>query len=203
MSAFVLFFGGWQASLSDMKAWTASAIQQNPGVMFDAYPYPVGASAKGEEALDRFTKAGDLAKAINKIQASKADTIYIVGHSSGCAIANKVEADLKDHTKTILVALDGYCPSAAQLARPGTQVWVAESSTGKSLHYKDLQDSVKDYDLKNKDWVSVNIYKAPADCSTKLALHFSLVNLSSSDGLVKFIPDGYKNCKANLAYLNP
>jgi predicted esterase len=200
MSALVLFFGGWQASVLDMKAWTASAIQQNPGVMFDAYPYPVGASAKGEEAVAKFT---DFTKATNKIQASKADTIYIVGHSSGCAIANAVDARLKDHTKTILVALDGYCPSAVQLARPGTQVWVAESSTGKSLHYQDLQDSVKDYDRKNKDWVWVNIYKAPADCSTKLSLHFSLVNLSSSDDLVKFIPDGYKNCKANLSYLNP
>jgi hypothetical protein len=203
MSAFVLFFGGWQASLPDMKAWTASAMQQNPGVMFDAYPYPAGASQNGEEAVDRFNKAGDLAKAINKIQTSTAEVIYIVGHSSGCAIANRVDAGLKDHTKTILVALDGYCPSTEQLGRPGTQVWVAESSTGKSLHYQDLQDNVKDYDLKNKDWVWVNIYKASADCSTKLSLHFSLVNLSSSDDLVKFIPDGYKNCKANLAFINP
>ena len=51
MSAFVLFFGGGQASLSDMKAWTASAIPQNPGVMFDAYPYPVGASANSGRVL--------------------------------------------------------------------------------------------------------------------------------------------------------
>ena len=203
MSTFVLFFGGWQASLADVKAWTASALRQSPGVMFDAYPYPSGASAKGEEAVAKFTQAGDLAKAINKIEASRADTIYIVGHSSGCAIANAVDAGLKDHTKTILVALDGYCPGPAQLGRAGTQVWVAESSMGRSLHYIDLQDTVKNYDKKNKDWVWVNIYKALDDCSTKLALHFSLVNLSSSDDLVKFIPDGYKNCRANLSYLNP
>jgi hypothetical protein len=204
MSAFVLFFGGWQSSLANIKAWTASAMKQNPGIMFDGYPYPDGASADGETAVNAFrdNKAHGYAEAIKKIEGSKSDVIYIVGHSSGCAIANAVDAGLKDHSKITLVALDGYCPSAKQLARPGTQVWVAESSTGRSLHYKDLQDSVKDYDLKNKDWVWVNIYKASANCSTKLALHFSLVNLASSDGLVKHIPDGYNDCNANLSFLN-
>ena len=203
MSVFVLYFGGWQASPLDVKAWMASARHQSPGVTFDAYPYPVNTSSNGGEAVTQFTAAGDLTRAINKIQSSSADTIYIVGHSSGCAIANAVDAHLKNHDKITLVALDGYCPNAAQLARPDTQVWVAESRFGKSLHYDDLKESVNNYDLKNKDWVWVNIHHAPPDCTTKLSLHFSLVNLSSSDGLVKFIPDGYKNCEANLSFLNP
>jgi len=203
MSTFVLYFGGWLASLPDVKAWMASARHQSPGVTFDAYPYPANTSSDGGEAVTNFTAAGDLAQAVKKVQSSNADTIYIVGHSSGCAIANAVDAHVKDHTRTILVALDGYCPSTAQLARPGTQVWVAESRLGKSLHYDDLKQSVNDYDLKNKDWVWVNIHHAPADCTTKLALHFALVNLSSSDDLVQSIPAGYKNCKANLSFINP
>jgi hypothetical protein len=203
MSAYVLFFGGYKATISDIKAWTDSAIKQKPGVTFDGYPYPDGASADGGEAVKAFTnsKTHDYATAIKKIEASKSDVIYIVGHSSGCAVANAVDAGLKDHTQIILVALDGYAPSNAQLARPSAQVWVAESDTGRSLHYMDLQDRIKDYNLKAKVKTQVKIYKAAANCSTRLSLHFSLVNLSSSDTLVQHIPNGYKDCQANLTWI--
>ena len=174
MSTFVLFFGGWQASVSDVNAWTASARHQSPGDILDAYPYPVSTSSNGGEAVANFTAAGDFARR-SMNPGEQSNTIYIMGRSSGCAIANAVDAQLKDHTKIILVALDGYCPSPAQLGRAGTQVWVAESRLGKSLHYDDLKKSVNEYDLKNKDWFWVNIHHAPADCTTKLALHFSLV----------------------------
>ncbi|HEU0215329.1 MAG TPA: hypothetical protein VFQ90_01610 [Stellaceae bacterium] len=203
MSAHVLFFGGYKATLNDIKAWTADALNKNPGVTFDGYPYPDGASADGDAAVQAFTntKAHDYDTAVKKIGASSSDVIYIVGHSSGCAVANAVDAGLKDHKKIILVALDGYSPSNAQLERPSTQVWVAESSTGRSLHYTDLQDRIKNYNLKAKVKTQIKIYKAPASCSTKLSLHFSLVNLSSSDALVRSIPDGYKDCKANLPWM--
>jgi hypothetical protein len=204
MSAYVLFFGGYKATLPNIKTWTASAMnmKEKPGV-FDGYPYPDGALSDGGEAVKAFTnsKANDYATAIKKIEASKSDVIYIVGHSSGCAVANAVDAGLKDHTKIILVALDGYAPSNAQLARPSTQVWVAESDTGKSLHYTDLKGRIKDYNLKAKVKNEVRIYKASANCSTKISLHFSLVNLSSSDTLVQHIPDGYKDCQANLVWM--
>jgi len=202
MSAYVLFFGGYKASIPDIKAWTDSAIKQKPGVTFDGYPYP-DASSDGEKAVKAFKnpKTNDYAKAIKKIEDSKSDVIYIVGHSSGCAVANEVDDGLKDHTKIILVALDGYAPSNAQLARPSTQVWVAESSTGRSLHYTDLQDRIKDYNRKAKVNTQVKIYKASTNCSTRLSLHFSLVNLSSSDTLVQHIPDGYKDCQANLPWM--
>ena len=203
MSAYVLFFGGYKATPTDIKAWTASALKQKPSVTFDGYPYPDGASADGDAAVKAFTnsKTHDYATAIKKIEAAKSDVIYLVGHSSGCAVANAVDAGLKDHTKIILVVLDGYAPSNAQLARPSTQVWVAESGTGRSLHYTDLQNRIKDYSLQAKVKTQVKIYKASTNCSTKLSLHFSLVNLSSSDALVQHIPDGYKDCQANLPWM--
>jgi hypothetical protein len=52
---------------------------------------------------------------IKKIEDSHADNIYIVGHSSGCAIANKVNSLLKgDHKNITLVDLDGFAPSGDQ-----------------------------------------------------------------------------------------
>jgi len=47
-STFVLFFGGYRASLINIKEWTASAMKQMPHVMFDGYPYPDGAKSDGE-----------------------------------------------------------------------------------------------------------------------------------------------------------
>jgi hypothetical protein len=51
---------------------------------------------------------------IKKIKESGADTRYIVGHSSGCAIANELDSRLKDKSHITLVALDGFQPSADQ-----------------------------------------------------------------------------------------
>lgn len=203
MSAYVLFFGGYKATITDIKAWIANATQLKPGVIFDGYPYPDGASWDGEEAVKAFRngKTHDFAAAIKKIEGSTSGLIYLVGHSSGCAVANAVDAGLKDHKKIVLVALDGYAPSYDQLARPSTQVWAAESFNGKSMHYADMQDTINDYNKKAKNPKEVKIHTAPDACSTKLALHFSLVNLSSSDALVQHIPDGYKNCKAHLKWL--
>ena len=107
-------------------------------------------------------------------------------HAPGSLV--RVDAGL--HTKIILVALDGYAPSDAQLARPSTQVWVAESGTGISLNHDKMLDRIKDYNLKAKVKTRVNIHKASTNCSTKLSLHFSRVNLSSSNDLVQHIPDG-------------
>jgi len=198
MSAHVLYFGGYKSNLINIKDWTASACMQKPSVKFEGFEYPDILSSDGDDAVNAFKHHDE---AIKKIQASTSDVIYIVGHSSGCAIANKIDADLKDHEKIVLVALDGYSPSNAQLARGNTQIWTAESGTGKSLHYADMLERGKDYNRKAKDPIKVNIYTATNSASTKMALHFSLVNVSSSDALVKHIPDGYKECKANLCWL--
>ena len=198
MSAHVLYFGGYKSTLINIKDWTASAGIQKPSVKFEGYAYPDIVSADSGDAINAF-KFHD--EAIKKIQDSPSDVIYIVGHSSGCAIANKIEDDLKDHKKIILVALDGFSPSDAQFARGNTRIWTAESGTGKSLHYWDVLGRVKDYNRTAKDPIKANIYPASNSASTKVALHFSLVNVASTDDLVKHIPDGYKECKANLCWL--
>jgi len=204
MSAYVAYFGGFQASIPQVKSWAASAMKQNPGLTIDAYPYP-DASSNGADAIQAFTdnKTHDFAEAVKKIEASQCDKVFIVGHSSGCAIANAVDAKIKDNKKIILVVLDGYGPSDAQLARRSTQVWIAKGGAGKSLHHDDLQDWIKDYNkrAKEKDRTEVKTFTASSDCTTKLALHFSLVNRVSSNALVKLIADGYTNCDANLCWV--
>ena len=145
MSTYVLFFGGYKSTLTDIKAWMASAMHYNPGYMFDGYPFPDDHSADGGKAITAFEKAGVLDEAIKKVQTCKAERIFIVGHSSGCAIANKVDASLKDHTKIILVALDGYGPSPAQLERRNTQVWSAESGNGISLNHDRMLSYIDEY----------------------------------------------------------
>ena len=77
MSAFVVFFGGQDASPSDMDKWLNSARGQEPNLEFSAFPWPHG---------ERQHKS-----AVAAIEASNANTVYLVGHSSGCASANAVD----------------------------------------------------------------------------------------------------------------
>lgn len=207
MSTYVIFFGGYKASILNVKAWKASAEKLKTGVLFDSYPYP-DASSDGADAVKAFKKdqSHGFAEAIKKIQDSQCDKICIVGHSSGCAVANAVDADLKDHKNIVLVALDGYGPSPEQLDRASTQVWVAESGVGKSLHHDDLIDNINEYNRKAKVKQTVHVHTAPSDCTMTWALHFSLVNTSSNNTLVgntltQAAAHGYDNCNANLAWL--
>jgi hypothetical protein len=132
----------------------------------------------------------------DEIKASRADLIYIVAHSSGCAISNAVDDALKDHSKIALVALDGYAPSKKQRGPDRfTQVWSAKCDKLKSLSFDKLQ-SVVGADLQ--------VYQ-PTDCNdktTKWSLHFSLVNKSASSIEIKNAGDGgYRKCDANLMWL--
>ena len=195
MITYVLFFGGYRATITDMKVWQGSAKAQKSDVEFDAIPWPSGASYTASSAVGVFTKTGGYKAALAAIQSSKADQIYIVGHSSGCAIANAVDAGLKDPSNVVLVALDGFVPDRKQLARQSTQVWAAESGTAKSKNYKDLKDAVGS---------RLQVYPAAADCTTPWALHFSLVNSAANDKVVTgkdLIAKGYSQCKANLVWL--
>ena len=191
MSAYVLFFGGYHASASDVKAWWASAKAQKPDVTFDCFPWPSGASADAESAVSTFTRAGNYALALTTVHAHAGDEIYIVGHSSGCAIANAVDRGLRDTSKITLVALDGFAPDRAQRARPSTQIWAAECGSAKSRNHDGLK-SVAGSRLK--------IYKA-TDCLSSWALHFSVVNSAANDGTVTSIATGYAQCRANLMWL--
>jgi len=192
MSIYVLFFGGYQSTQPDMNAWLGSARAQQPDVDFDAIPYPAGAGAGAHSAVSTFTGGDQYDAVIAQIGTAGADQTYIVGHSSGCAIANAVDRGLIDHSRIRLVALDGFVPDHKQLARPSTQVWSAVGGDGIALHYKDLKDSVGS---------RLQVYKAATNCTTKLALHFSLVNAAATDKIVESIKTGYRHCKANLVWL--
>jgi hypothetical protein len=186
MSTRVLFFGGYKASPSDMQNWQNSAQAQRKDVDFRTSPWPPGANSGEKSAVSHF---GSLDKLIADIESSSADLIYIVGHSSGCAIANAVDRGLKDHTKIVLIALDGFVPNKSQLARRNTQCWGAVCGDKKSRNYESMRRSGR-----------LQVFKA-TDCKTEWALHFSLVNAAANDKLVTSVATGYTNCMANLVWL--
>ncbi len=191
MSAYVLFFGGYHATLTDINVWSASAKAQKPDVTFDGYPWPSGAGAGAQSAIAAFTKAGSYAQAIATARECATDLIYLVGHSSGCAIANAVDRGLKDTSKVILVALDGFVPSREQLARPSTQVWAAECGSAVSRNHDKLKKAIGG---RLKIYKATNIYEP-------WALHFSVVNSAASDKAVTSIATGYAHCRANLCWM--
>jgi hypothetical protein len=191
MSTYVVFFGGYKASQTDMKVWLGSAKAQKSSIEFSAFPWPHGADSGASSAVTTFTKSGQYDSAVAAIKASGADSIYIVGHSSGCAIANAVDRSLKDHSNVVLVALDGFGPDRKQLARSTTQVWAAVCGDAKSRNYKSLKNLVGG---------KLKVYEA-TDCKTMWALHFSLVNAAATDSTVKSIATGYAQCRANLVWL--
>ena len=188
---YVLFFGGYRATQTDMNVWLGSAKAQRATVDFDAIPWPAGADSSAASAVSTFKKGRKLDSMLEAIESSGADLIYIVGHSSGCAIANAVDSSLKDHKNVRLVALDGFAPGRHQLARVDTQVWAATCGNEKSRNYTALKKAVGS---------RLQVYAA-TDCKTSWALHFSLVNAAASDRLVKNIASGYAQCKANLMWL--
>jgi hypothetical protein len=175
-----------------MDVWLASAKSQRKDVDFDAIPYPRGASSDGHSAVAAFTKGDQYGDVIAQIGTCGADQIYIVGHSSGCAIANAVDRGLIDHSHITLIALDGFPPDSTQLGRPSTQVWSADCGAAISLNYKWLKDKLGASQLQ--------VFHA-TNCKTKVSLHFSLVNAAATTKIVESISDGYHHCKANLFWL--
>jgi hypothetical protein len=135
---------------------------------------------------------------VARLKASPADKIYIVGHSSGCAIANAVDKEvtkgLKDPSKFVLVSLDGYRPDADQLKRPNTQVCGAVNGAFKSYHYPD-DDEKRQLGKHFKE------YRANTSCTKEFALHFSLVNTIVTDATGN-IEHGYDDCQANLKWVD-
>ena len=214
MSAYVIFFGGWRATPADMQAWKGSAKAQRPGIDFDAIPWPSGAASDASSAVSSFKnkKTGRYKSVMDDLramqwanaQSSNTSKIYIVGHSSGCAIANAVDEDLTDHSDVVLVALDGFVPGPKQLARQSTQVWAARTfpmpflDGGISRNYTALKKAVGS---------RLQVYFAAPGCTTEWALHFSLVNAAANDKIVtgknsrEIVATGYTQCIANLVWL--
>ncbi len=187
MSQAVFYFGGFHASDLDIESWLRSARVQKPAVDFTGFPWPKGANADADSAVKAFSKHGKFDAVIEDIQGC-ADTIFIVGHSSGCAIANAVDAGLEWTENVVLVALDGFRPSDDQLDRETTQVWGATCGDVKSRNFPGLAKG------RRKIFAATN-------CKSMWALHFSLVNANSEDGLVDSIANGYAKCRANLLFL--
>lgn len=188
MSIYVVFIGGFQSSDTDMKLWLASATKKRSDVKFDAYPFPNirdpdrGPSVAGFE--DKFDEV------IKKIEDSGADKIFIVGHSSGCAIADEVNFRLEgDHTNVTLVDLDGFAPHPKQIKGATVEAWyaVGPGGKGKSLNH------------------AIGHIKYTATHATEpWSLHFSLVNQAATNHITKknYQTEGYAGCIANLDFLD-
>ncbi len=186
----IYFFGGYLSNQKDVDAWKQSAEQS--GVTVNAYPYPVGASAG--DPLEKWFRSKLIARDI--ITTIPEQNIIIVGHSSGCAIANDVaQATIHlGYNRFTLIALDGFCPNTDLLALPNTKVWSAyyhgdDGSAEVSLNYDSLQE---------RAGKNFNAYKAKV--REKWPLHFSLVNLNVSDDYDTLV-EGYHECNANLVVL--
>lgn len=199
MSAYVLFFGGFQATRQHVNAWAASAKSQRSDVTFDAFPWPASARKSDDvSATTAFKEAGTFDLALGTIrECSGGGVVYLVGHSSGCAIANAVDKAVdkapKEAGKVVLVALDGFLPGTDQLARPSTQVWSAVCGTAVAVNHDKL-----------KKWIGgrLKTHKATRTYDP-WALHFSLVNSAATDRDNGTIATGYNNCRANLMWLPP
>jgi hypothetical protein len=186
MSIHVVFFGGYRSSQTDMDLWRISAEKQRDDVKFDAFPYPDGAGAGDDDAVNGFKQFDAV---IEKIEHTGADTLFIVGHSSGCAIANEVNSRVEgDHKNVTLVDLDGFAPSADKIKKSSVQAWSAEGDGGRghSLH-----------------WAKGKKMYTAASATQGWSLHFSLVNTAATDAITQgnYKEKGYAGCIANLCWL--
>jgi hypothetical protein len=167
--------------------WCTSAAKQRGDVKFDAFPYPASVSYDDSSAVNGFRKQFD--GAIKLIEDFGADTFFIVGHSSGCAIANELNSRLDgDHSKVTLVDLDGFAPIASQIKKSSVQAWCAEGAggNGQSVHWANSK----------KKFIS-------ASATQPWSLHFSLVNSAATDAITQknYKTQGYAGCVANLCWL--
>jgi hypothetical protein len=187
MSIYVVFLGGYLASQLDMEQWKTSATKLRGDVTFDAFPYPDTAGSGDKSAVSGFKMQFD--GVIKKIEDSGADTLFIVGHSSGCAIANELNSRLKgDHSHITLVDLDGFAPSADQIKKSSVQAWSAEGAGGKG---------------KSLNWAKGHKKFIAGSATQEWSLHFSLVNTAATDAVTKdnYRIKGYAGCIANLCWL--
>jgi hypothetical protein len=187
----VIFFGGYLSTQTDISAWLSSAKAQEPSVTFQGFAFPKGVGADGNAGIRGFGKLKLLSLANNILDWS--GYTIIVGHSSGCALANELAAmsvaDMNGvHTE--LVALDGYVPNAALRKQMHTTCWSAKCGGTFSRNWNAMSGTENFHFIE-----SPNCVNAP------WALHFSLVNSNATESNVRRITQGYSNCKANLMWL--
>lgn len=188
----VFFFGGYNASWDDILKWVASAKLQEPNVDFTGYVWPAGVVSWPEDSVVKGSEKL-IKSAVAEIDTTRAELIYIVGHSSGCAIANAVDKRLQNARSRALVglvALDGFTPDDDQLSRLTTQVWGAMCDGQPSKNFPGPAGGRR------------HIYHVPVkNCKELWPLHFVLVNAAARDKQVTGTGNGYDNCVANLIWL--
>lgn len=97
MSTSVFFIGGWHAKPNHIAAWVRSAQQKKPGVAFTGFPWPGDVTSwPPEDIVQGWKDAKQYRPVLDAIKACTANTIYIVGHSSGCAVSNAVDNEFND-----------------------------------------------------------------------------------------------------------
>ena len=161
---------------------------QKPTIDFIGFPWPNFGHGGTAGAIEKIKKSDPYKAMLAAIAASSAPKFYIVGHSSGCAIANDADEQIKDTSKVALVSLDGFKPSKAQRGRGSTQVWAAQCGDATSFNYP------------GPSYEGLHVY--PATVKSYWALHFSLVNTKTTDTKpATSIETGYDNCEANLCWL--
>jgi hypothetical protein len=185
----VVFIGGYQSNALDVDLWKTSAENQRSDVRFDVYPYPSGAGSLKPSAEQGFDD--QYAGVVKLIADVNADTLYIVGHSSGCAIANKLNSLIPGNHKNITVVdLDGFSASADQAKGSKVQVWSAVGPGGKG---------------RSVNWAGFHKIYIATRATNAWALHFSLVNSAATNVIDwdSYPAKGYTGCMANLCWLPP
>jgi len=172
----LFFFAGVDATHDDVASWKHSLERKRP-VKATVFHWHGELDAWDDGILDDISGtvvAGD----------------SVVGHSSGCEIANEVAARVLDRglSDFRLIALDGYTPNEVMMEMPGTVRWSAENvKTGATSRNYIVSDPPH-----------YRVYRA--NVTREWPLHFSLVNLSVNDEY-STITDGYRNCDVNTEVL--
>jgi len=190
MKIYVVFIGGFQSDQTAMDLWLASAKKQkeHDDIVFDTYPFPNITDSGRTSSVAGFEDQFD--EVIKKIQSSGADKIFIVGHSSGCAIADEVNKRLGgDHKNVTLVDLDGFPPQPDQIKDSKVQAWYAVGAGGKG---------------KSKNHEVGRIKYQATHATEDWSLHFSLVNKAATNKIThkNYKTEGYAGCIANLDFLD-
>src|SRR5215468_9135804 len=106
MSTSVFFIGGWHAKPEHIAAWERSARLKMPNVAFTGFPWPGNVTSwPPKDIVQGWKDKKQYQPVVDAIKACTANKIYIVGHSSGCAVSNAVDKEFKDPKRFVLVAL--------------------------------------------------------------------------------------------------
>lgn len=193
--ATVVFFGGYQASASDVASWR-NAAQGHPRYgsefRFEAVPYPSGASARESSAVEK--GRGTIERYARRIADEPGRQWVVVGHSSGAALAAAVVERVRDPGRILLIILDdgidtGFRPPSGFDPDRQMACWSAVNARLASFNRDATRRLCRNYREIER-----------ADCSTRMCLHFKLVNDNAPSGLARPVA-GYVQVSPFLEWL--